>query len=207
MKKCTWCGKEYPDEATACEVDSQPLTSLCPPSIPPADAPAFTTRAHWPGRALLFGTTLLVVVNMLIAFTRSRGDLAFNLGAASSQFVIPFLGILVFSIGSRFRNPRAWTLVVLWVSVALLLAKVGAQIAEDGRGYYRQGVYFYEQRKYEGAVAEFTKCLRYDLKGKPSRAEVLELRAYALAQVGKYEAAIIDLREVLKLDPQKGFSV
>lgn len=30
MKKCTWCGKEYPDEATTCAIDDQPLASLTP---------------------------------------------------------------------------------------------------------------------------------------------------------------------------------
>jgi hypothetical protein len=28
MKKCTWCGKEYPDDATACLVDAQPLAPV-----------------------------------------------------------------------------------------------------------------------------------------------------------------------------------
>lgn len=28
MKKCTWCGKEYPDEATACVIDAQPLVPV-----------------------------------------------------------------------------------------------------------------------------------------------------------------------------------
>jgi hypothetical protein len=27
VKKCTYCGKKYPDEATVCPVDQQPLTS------------------------------------------------------------------------------------------------------------------------------------------------------------------------------------
>jgi tetratricopeptide (TPR) repeat protein len=139
---------------------------------------------------------------MLIAFTRFRGDLAFNLGAATSQLIIPLLGALVFSIGSRFRNPRAWTKVVLWVSVALLLAKVGACLAEDGRDHYDRGTYLYEHRKFKRAAAEFTKCLRYDLRGKPSKADVLGLRACAHAQMGNFEAAITDLREALKLDPQ-----
>ena len=38
MKKCTYCGKEYPDDATACSVDEQPLTLVGPPQTktPPA---------------------------------------------------------------------------------------------------------------------------------------------------------------------------
>jgi len=30
MKKCTYCGKEHPDEATACSIDQQPLVSSDP---------------------------------------------------------------------------------------------------------------------------------------------------------------------------------
>jgi hypothetical protein len=42
MKKCTYCGKEYPDDATACSVDEQPLTSVCPrqTKTPPAISPS-----------------------------------------------------------------------------------------------------------------------------------------------------------------------
>lgn len=30
MKKCTYCGKEYPDETKACAIDSQPLETITP---------------------------------------------------------------------------------------------------------------------------------------------------------------------------------
>jgi hypothetical protein len=42
MKKCTYCGKEYPDDATVCSVDEQPLTFVGPPQtkIPPTITPA-----------------------------------------------------------------------------------------------------------------------------------------------------------------------
>jgi hypothetical protein len=30
MKKCTWCGQEYPDDATVCSVDNEPLASSVP---------------------------------------------------------------------------------------------------------------------------------------------------------------------------------
>ena len=38
MKKCTYCGKEYPDEATSCSIDGQPLKDLSPPSLTPPQA-------------------------------------------------------------------------------------------------------------------------------------------------------------------------
>jgi hypothetical protein len=40
MKKCSYCGKEYPDDATICAVDQQPLQEVCPPLLNrPAPAP------------------------------------------------------------------------------------------------------------------------------------------------------------------------
>ncbi len=36
MKKCSWCGKEYPDDALFCAVDGyalQPVAGSCPPTI------------------------------------------------------------------------------------------------------------------------------------------------------------------------------
>jgi hypothetical protein len=37
MKKCAYCGKEYPDEATACAIDGEPLGHFAPSSgIPPS---------------------------------------------------------------------------------------------------------------------------------------------------------------------------
>ena len=35
MKKCSYCGKEYPDDAVECPIDRNPLVALPPPSPPP----------------------------------------------------------------------------------------------------------------------------------------------------------------------------
>lgn len=32
MKKCTYCGKEYPDNASVCAIDQEPLESDSPPA-------------------------------------------------------------------------------------------------------------------------------------------------------------------------------
>ena len=37
MKKCTWCGKEYPNSAEQCEIDGQPLTGGTPPATQHAE--------------------------------------------------------------------------------------------------------------------------------------------------------------------------
>jgi hypothetical protein len=33
MKKCTYCGKEFPDDMAACAVDAQPLETIKPPEL------------------------------------------------------------------------------------------------------------------------------------------------------------------------------
>src|SRR2546423_15140360 len=39
MKKCTWCGKEYPNSAEYCSIDAYPLESEEPEPVVPAPAP------------------------------------------------------------------------------------------------------------------------------------------------------------------------
>jgi hypothetical protein len=38
MKKCTYCGKEYPDETSVCAIDQNPLESVAPPREMPLSA-------------------------------------------------------------------------------------------------------------------------------------------------------------------------
>jgi hypothetical protein len=48
MKKCAYCGREYPDEASVCALDREPLTSDAPPAptpgLPGAQTEADTTE-------------------------------------------------------------------------------------------------------------------------------------------------------------------
>ena len=54
MKKCTWCGKEYPDAAEQCAIDGQPLTGGPPQAARRAEragrAPAPLFSARHPSR-------------------------------------------------------------------------------------------------------------------------------------------------------------
>ncbi len=45
MKKCTYCGKEYPNDATVCELDQQPLISTDPRLQSPASGSAQPTAS------------------------------------------------------------------------------------------------------------------------------------------------------------------
>lgn len=39
MKKCPYCGKEYPDDATVCAIDQEPLQSDTPPAAQTSEDP------------------------------------------------------------------------------------------------------------------------------------------------------------------------
>jgi len=54
MKKCTWCGKEYPDDATACSLDLQPLVCVAPPPTAPSEAQSGNHEALARRRSLGF---------------------------------------------------------------------------------------------------------------------------------------------------------
>lgn len=66
MKKCTYCGKEYPDEATSCLVDNQPLeinSRLSADATAPREfKPAAHAKAIW----LVFGLAFLFIVAAVI---------------------------------------------------------------------------------------------------------------------------------------------
>jgi hypothetical protein len=54
VKKCTWCGKEYPDEAKLCSIDQQPLEGGEPPPAEPV--PREAERAPGPSAGAISGT-------------------------------------------------------------------------------------------------------------------------------------------------------
>lgn len=94
--------------------------STTPPSLlsTPAEAPK-------PGLPLLIGTTLLVVLNMGLNFTktmRATGNSSQALGAAMAPLVMAVIVALLFSISKKFRNARSSTKVVFWTSLILFLS-------------------------------------------------------------------------------------
>jgi hypothetical protein len=51
MKQCSYCGKEYPDDATVCPMDRQPLVSDVEPS-PSPERLVIDMQAHFAARPL-----------------------------------------------------------------------------------------------------------------------------------------------------------
>ena len=96
MKRCSYCGKEYPDEAVACAIDGEPLTSsgLVPDSVSESPAapsvpsvtqytPAPPQPRSWTDRQVRIFELLLVCV---IAFGSSiLGSILFLAGLTPSR--------------------------------------------------------------------------------------------------------------------------
>jgi hypothetical protein len=55
MKECTYCGKEYPDEASVCAIDGQPIRDVMPPP-PVAPASPVMTAPNITHRRIAHGT-------------------------------------------------------------------------------------------------------------------------------------------------------
>jgi len=64
MKSCTYCGKQYPDAATVCAVDGQPLKPVA--GLQPAPQPE---EKHSTLGIISFGISIAVGVLMLAVFT------------------------------------------------------------------------------------------------------------------------------------------
>jgi len=64
MKKCTYCGKEYEDDATICLIDHEPLTSA--PSPPPSSSDTFDAMPESSTAArLILGSIVLMGMAVL----------------------------------------------------------------------------------------------------------------------------------------------
>ena len=92
---------------------------------PPVLSPSAPIK---PGPVLLVGTTLVVLLNMWLAFAkemRATQNISGSLGSATAQLAIPVIVAVLFSTSKRFRNARSRTKIVLWTSLVVFLAALG----------------------------------------------------------------------------------
>ncbi len=91
MKKCSYCGKVYPDTATVCDIDQQPLWDVNPPPLPgtaplpPSDPRQIIDNEH---------------LKLLVIFQYIFGGLAF------AALIFLFFHFLLMS--AVFMNPDMW---------------------------------------------------------------------------------------------------
>jgi hypothetical protein len=95
MKNCTYCGKEYPDEALACATDGEPLRDMTPkpPVSPPPPSPALPVNDR---QQIIDGEhiNLLSIFHFVLAGLTVVGIL--------------FLFLHYFIMSTIFMNPDFW---------------------------------------------------------------------------------------------------
>jgi hypothetical protein len=111
MKKCSYCGKEYPDEATSCAIDGGQLEALMPVEtrsgrrdrVVSSRSEKHTDKIGPSGRWLIFGGIPVAVVAILLVSTLRHGFLGLedSLGQNVTPYVV-FFTPAVIGFGSMF---------------------------------------------------------------------------------------------------------
>jgi len=100
MKKCVYCGKEYPDNTVVCEIDRQPVRDpsldVLPPSLPPSSVVSivlFAILATFSG----VGIAWMVIATIANHMNRFSGTKHPNpiVGGPGDAFVAHSVPILV----------------------------------------------------------------------------------------------------------------
>jgi hypothetical protein len=113
MKQCTWCGKDYPDDASVCAIDGQPLATRKSPEAAAAEKEA---SKPWPRQVVMPAVLWLAINILLIVWPGFGVNLLFNLATAiwaafdSAQFKnhgrrvlgIAFKPVVVFAVCAFF---------------------------------------------------------------------------------------------------------
>lgn len=113
MKQCTWCGKDYPDEASVCEIDGQPLVTRVERQAPTTEP---SNSKPWPWQVVIPAILWLLANFLLVGFFGPGASVLFGwataIGAAidSAQFKhhgrrvlgIGFSPVVVFAVCAFF---------------------------------------------------------------------------------------------------------
>lgn len=79
MKRCAYCGREYPDEATRCALDQQPLELLVSaPKAPPAPSGLHSSNG-WPPQVVIAAVLWLIVNFFLVGLLSVAASFLFGL--------------------------------------------------------------------------------------------------------------------------------
>lgn len=82
MKRCTYCGREHPDEATKCELDQQPLESFVASPVP-TESSSPSPNTDWPPQVVIPAVIWLIVNFLLIGLLGISASFFFGLLTAT----------------------------------------------------------------------------------------------------------------------------
>jgi len=116
MKKCSYCGKEYSDEASSCTVDGEALETVGAPTVAPTQ---HVTQKEIDGAREQFRQTFTIAILCAASFfvvlmiAAANGAAAFKIREAGGRYrgagtVAPlFLVLLVSGLASFFTIPQS----------------------------------------------------------------------------------------------------
>jgi len=114
MKRCTYCGKDYPDETIACPIDGNPLEAVqqSTPS-PQVEIAAVQRRNPVTRAAKVSGVILLLGVFRIVALTQRGWSAAIFIMLASVLLACVIAVAVVALISRRTRTPWSWLRVIV----------------------------------------------------------------------------------------------
>ncbi len=144
MKRCTYCGKDYPDEATACFLDQQALELINSPSGASERSDSQPTKGY-PPQVLVPAVLWLIANFLIVGFFTIAGSIVFGLLTAlwaaidcsrlrskgSRVLGIAFKPLVVFAVVAFFL----WGFGFIWYLVMRQRVKTTHIDLESENGY------------------------------------------------------------------------
>lgn len=129
MKKCEWCGKEYPDEASVCEDDNYDLVVVGAEAPPPLGEAAATSGRPVSVTVIAWFFIVTSGLSLVTSFFTMDNPQVRELMAKSPipiplQFALMYLGLAISLVsGFALLNGRDWgrKLYVGWSCVGFMI--------------------------------------------------------------------------------------